>query len=522
VPSRLEEFRFARWAKSLNRGTQILLSLLLVGGLNYLAARHFERWDLTSNQRFSLSAETRSYIDKIDRTPGAPPVQIILNEINVTPQPTDSAEAAAQKTAVLEDLRALLREYQFAALSAPGGKAPLQVEEVDVYRDSLRAKELADMGMADDTVVMVARQEPGPATAQKKYRVHSLTGTDLYDSQDRELTNFKGENAITSAILDVTESTQDKIYFTAGHGEMSPEDPKPQTGLSTLAHSLRERNFDLEGLDLKGNVEADIPADAKLVIVAAPQIAFQPYEAAKLLRYLNKNNGRLMVFLNPPATRGQHTGLEDLFSDWGIRADEMLVVEPDKGYLASNGDIIIRNIARHDITDFIEKNSFPIDFSPWTRPVRPDEGAAPNSDRQVTALLGTSAKSTGIRNYFNGPPYKADEYDLSGPVPVATLSELRPHDALGLPGGRLLVFGNAEFIANLRFASAEANSYLFLNAFDYLLSRQNLLNIAPKPPLKFQLNLTKAQYLNLGWRLALLPAGLMFLGIFVYVIRRRA
>ena len=54
----VENFRTVNWCKRLNRGAQILRGILLIAGLNFLAARHFTRFDLSRNHIYSLSPET--------------------------------------------------------------------------------------------------------------------------------------------------------------------------------------------------------------------------------------------------------------------------------------------------------------------------------------------------------------------------------------------------------------------------------------------------------------------------------
>jgi hypothetical protein len=57
-----ESFRAARWLRTFNLVLQAVLFLTLFGGLNYLARNHAWRFDLTKQRKFSLSAETLSYI----------------------------------------------------------------------------------------------------------------------------------------------------------------------------------------------------------------------------------------------------------------------------------------------------------------------------------------------------------------------------------------------------------------------------------------------------------------------------
>jgi hypothetical protein len=63
----LESFRTVRWLRSMNLILQAILVLTFFGGLNYVAKNHAWRFDLTKQRKFSLSAETLSYIKNLQR-----------------------------------------------------------------------------------------------------------------------------------------------------------------------------------------------------------------------------------------------------------------------------------------------------------------------------------------------------------------------------------------------------------------------------------------------------------------------
>ena len=96
-------------------------------------------------------------------------------------------------------------------------------------------------------------------------RSRVIPASDLYRTADRRRSAFRGEAALTAAILDVSSPDKKKIYFVRGHGETSLEDVSPG-GLSNLRDELRVRNYELAPLEL--NVTRRVPDDAALVIIA--------------------------------------------------------------------------------------------------------------------------------------------------------------------------------------------------------------------------------------------------------------
>ncbi len=513
MPSRFDEFRFVRWVNALNRVAQVGLSLTLVAGLNYFAARHFERWDLTENHRFSLGAETKAYLAAIPKS--APPVHLILA---IQPRPGNEADNDATNN----ELRALLREYQAVAEAS---HVPLEIEEVDAFKNNLRTQALkTDYGLASDTLLIVA-QGSG-------HRL--LSPKDLYEMKMGEPTGFLGERAVTSAILNLVQAKPEKIYFTTGHSEKMLSDANTTAGLSKLKQILRDHNFEALELKLTGN--EGVPADAAAVIIAAPAISFQPAEVEKLRRYLNQTpanggrGGQVLVFLSPNGKRqdaglgDQESGLGDLFHEWGILAKDRLVRDLSAGAMSPQGDLIISSYAKDNpITQFLLDNNVQVVFGP-TRAVDEDRTTPLNERLRVTPLMATSKSAFAAADYMMRNPLVYDPArDVADPangVPVATMAEQRSPGTLNLPGGRMIVFGNADFISNAGMDQL-GNPYLLQNTLNYMLEQKNMLNIPPKPPFSFKVGLSQENVNGLVWRFLLLPAGLALVGGFVYFTRHR-
>ena len=57
-----EDFRFVRRIRKINLAAQIVLGLILVVALNFLAARHYYKYDLSANKVNSLSPESAAHM----------------------------------------------------------------------------------------------------------------------------------------------------------------------------------------------------------------------------------------------------------------------------------------------------------------------------------------------------------------------------------------------------------------------------------------------------------------------------
>jgi ABC-type uncharacterized transport system involved in gliding motility auxiliary subunit len=294
---------------------------------------------------------------------------------------------------------------------------------------------------------------------------------------------------------------------------MLKDDTDPVNGLSKLSDFLKLRNYSLGEIDLaKDNKTLD---DAKLVVVASPRVPFQPYEVEKLRHYLNDKNGRVMIFLEP----GDNHGLAGLLTEWGLRSHDWEVFDPQNS--TSDGQMAInpRESSRpSELTRSLALSNLSVVVGA-TRPVEVDENAPADDRRQIQEVLATSRTSFAEEtdDYLNNV---RNAVKFPGPFVVAALSERRATDAVDLPGGRLLVFGNADFIANRNFKNY-GNPYLILNSVNYLANRENMLNIPPKAPHQNELGITREQFTGLAWRLAVVPAVVAMLGMVVFWVRHR-
>tara|TARA_B110000305_G_C19458293_1_gene652421 strand:- start:1217 stop:2710 length:1494 start_codon:yes stop_codon:yes gene_type:complete len=490
-------FAFARWTRTLNLVLQAFLLLTFFGGLNYLALNYGWRWDLTNHRRHTLSEETQAYLRSLEQ-----PVKLIITT-NLNTSDPDANQA-------FRDIRGLLDEY---ATATKGKKTAgkILVENLDVYRNQLRAEALG----IDDTNIVVAICND---------RTTVIPWADFYETRKRVAVAFKGEQVVTSAILSVSNPQRPKIYFLAGHGEMRPTDVNAARGLSVFADELRQRNLQVESIDL--TMQKEVPQDADLIVIAAPQGRFDPFEVELLRRYLSESAGRILVML-PPAI---NHGLDDLLYDWGLVADDVVVLEPDPAHVTEAAELRISAFAPHPITQSLIDNQL-AGYLGLTRVVRPDPGRTLDNALRIDVLAATSETAWGERDYRATSASYNPGIDLQGlagfeplgrlGVAVASERVTPPKDLpFSVRGGRIVLFGNADFAANARIV-APGNLTLALNAIEWCVDRDVQINTVPRPIERYQINLSKADLAKLRISLLVILPGLAALfGTVVYWTRR--
>jgi ABC-type uncharacterized transport system involved in gliding motility auxiliary subunit len=495
----VDSFRAARWTRTLNLVLQAILFLSLFGGLNYLARNHPWRFDLTQQRRYSLSAETLSYLHNLPR-----PVRIV---VTLTDDP-ENPEIAQ----VYRDMRGLLREYSYATEGDDNRR--ITVEYIDVYQ---RRRDADQLGVDEANQVVVMCGD----------RRRSIVLGDVYKVEGGvKRVAFQGEQAITSAILDVSNPEKKKIYFLSGHGELSPDVVDPVRGLSELKAALRNRNFEVDTVNLAQ--KRKVPADASLLVAVAPQGRFQPLEQEILRQYLAANAGRMILLLAPGAPHG----LEDLLMDWGVTVDDDLIYDTDPEEMTEEGELLLRYLTPHPVTQTL------IDYSLHprigrARSVRVDPGRSAGNGLTVTTLAATSTTAWGEVSYRQ----HATLAQYNPGVDIRPLPGVEPRDRLGvvvaservavrdnLPfsvrGGRLIVFGTGDLIANNRIAIVD-NQNIFLGAVNWTVDRDANFSMPARIIERFQLSLSGSELTRLRYSLLLVLPGIAgILGLIVYWTRR--
>lgn len=487
-----DDFRSARHERRLNRWLQALLALTLAIGLNFVATQPGLRWraDLTEDRRHSLAGESSALLAEIGgRAPAGDEAWATLALVELPPDTVDPAAARRLERLV----EAIERESRgWLRVTRPGaGSGPALGE-------------------------LAARHGPLPQDAA----VVAACGTRLRTIGVGELGGRAEsgtlEEALLSALVEVTDDRPLIAYVARGHGELSPDDTSPSRGMSQLARQLRLANVELRPLLLTGPV----PRDAGLVIVAGPVAAFSPAEAEVLRSYLHDRNGRALLLLDA----GREHGLEPVLESWGVFSPEAEVREPDASRRLPDGDIAVRNLdpKLHPVARVLADLDLPV-VAGRLRPVQFDIGSAPDSTLAVWQMAYTSAEAWGESDPRREPARFDPSRDFPGPLCVAVAAERRAglgDGSGGIPAGRLVVIGTSELATNARL-SRGGNRALLMQAVHWLGGRERRAAVPPRPLERFALTAAASQMGTLAWRLALPCLAVAAVGLAVSAWRRR-
>lgn len=499
-------------------GAGVLLAFLLFAMVNYLAMRHYKRFDTTSSQLYSLSEKSENVVQGLDR-----PVDLVMF--------LDPGTELYSATSELVD--------RYAAANPEF----INTREVDPARNLLEAKRLVqEYGIERENVVVVATEEDR--------RV--INGLDLADldysgaqyGQPPTLQEFKGEQLITSALLALAEARKPRVFFTTGHGEgpLTPGDPR---SFSQARDLLGKDNFQIEEWSPLG--QTAVPPGIDLIVVAGPTSNFLPPELEMFSKYLEQG-GRMLWLLDPvlsPTGEGfVDLGIREWLAEQGVEIQDDVVLDPASEQPFYGAETLLTNFyGSHPIVGALARNRTPV-LLPLARSV---STGITRSNATATELLRTSEEGWGETDLES---LTLDADDLGGPVPLGVavswpidreggadttpsapdLSTPDPAPPLDLgtdaPSNpqetRLVVFGDSDFATDSQVLLNLANQMLLLNTLNWLVERENLIEIEGRKPEQTQMILSDAELGDIYLIVLLLMPGIaVAMGVGMYMKRRR-
>src|SRR6201997_1576975 len=205
----------------LNVVVQIVLILFLAAMVNSFAFKHYKRWDFSRDQKYTLSDKTKRFLGTLR---GKMRITIFF----------------PPSTPITSDVQNLLTEYQYA------GKGKIDIEHIDPERNLSRAKELFDKyKVVTDEPLLVVDYE-GRNKTVKASEMADIDQSGMALGEGPRVTAFKGEQAITSAMMDLVEGKKNTIGYVVGHKEppLAAESP-----ISILKTFIENENIKFQELN---------------------------------------------------------------------------------------------------------------------------------------------------------------------------------------------------------------------------------------------------------------------------------
>src|SRR5262244_1888433 len=206
----------------LNVVVQIVLVLFLAAMLNSFAFKHYKRWDFSRDQKYALSDKTKRFLNTLK---GKMRITVFF----------------APNTPITPDVQNLLTEYQYA------GKGKVDVEQIDPERSLSRAKELFDKYKVVTDESLLVLDYDGRSKTVKASEMADVDQSGMALGEGPRVAAFKGEPAITSAMIDLVEGKKKTLGYVSGHKEPPLTEG---SAISVLKTFIENENIQFKELNL--------------------------------------------------------------------------------------------------------------------------------------------------------------------------------------------------------------------------------------------------------------------------------
>jgi ABC-type uncharacterized transport system involved in gliding motility auxiliary subunit len=420
---------------------------------------------------------------------------IVMLNIAVWYRPWSVDLTASGRNQVTDDTRAILARLDEPVVLKEFGDVP-KVDQL--LRSFARESRSLSIEMAD------------PEKARQESLQYGVTGMGqvvvLAGDKFRRVAE-PNEQALVTAILQVTNEQQRVVCFVTGHGERGLED-KGATGLDSLRETLEASNYKTQQISL---LEGGVPSSCEALIVAGPEGDLLPDEQARLTAYTDKF-GHLALLLDPdPAA-----SFAWLLKPRGIepRAGRILDASGtgQSMGLGAAAPFALR-YRDHPITRGFARPTFYEGARPLSVIENPEYGGFPISIAESSEKSFSTTRTDQIIGFDKAT-------DQVGPLTLAAATTLR---ASRIPGEetRIVVFGDSDFISNAA-RGYQANREIFLRSLAWLLGEQEATIVAVDSRENRRILLTgRTQAIMYIVNLGVLPLIPLLAGIVVYIRSRR-
>jgi hypothetical protein len=259
-----------------------------------LDVANFDSLDVTTEQIYSLTEESKELISKVDLN-----VKMILLNYDKD----DRAAIIANKYNKVND--------------------KIEATCVNYWENPT---ELMQYGINDDTTQIIIIYS---ALRQKQLYNSDLSAYNTINSQEMDIT----EQKLTNSIIDVTKPEVQDICFVKGNGEYGIE--SDQQGFLKVGKNVENEAYNVSSINLE---KEDIPSTCKVLVFANPSVDFSDNETNKIQKYIN-NGGNILWMQDPYKQANENyspekmKNVKKILANYGIDFSEGVVFESETDYV---------------------------------------------------------------------------------------------------------------------------------------------------------------------------------------------
>lgn len=448
----------------------------------------------------------------------------------MTANPFSSSIWRARIAHVVQLFAALAVAITLAYFSA---RNPLSHDVTKAQIHTLSAISLATLEAVEGTIVITAylppndirrenlkllidryrRHRPGmrfefvdPATKPERVRSENIKDGEVIIQTDgrQERITIYGEQFVTEALSRLARAGKKLIVFISGHGERSSR-RETTHDLSDWTTILERRGFSVQEINL-AKLHA-VPEEASIVVLASPQVDFQPVEISALISYIDE--GGNLLWLTDPT---RPTTLDALERKIGLKPIPGTIVDPVSIAHGVNNPafVLLNRYANHpSLAGF---NYTTVMFYAVGINIRVPAGW------RATRLILSGNNAWSETGPLDGNVGYDKATDFLGPLPVAAAMsrDLKEHQQ------RIIVVGDSDFLANV-YLHNSGNQDLGVQLVEWLAHDDRMISVPSRVVDDYPLELKDWHKAIIGFGfLFVLPIVFVVNGFFLWWRRRRA
>ena len=454
----------------------IIVAIAVFAGINIFVKNIPEQYtdiDCSYNRIYSITNETKSFIKSIDKDVT---VYVLYTK--------DGYDEYAVK---------MLNCYETES-------DKIHVEYIDYYNNPRFYVKYTDVRPAYGSLIVVSGDNSVVVDVDTLYEYDY---TNYYYNESVEISGFKGEGQLNSAIDYVCGGNKPIVYFVTGHGEAELS--------SNYIESITKYNIDFVPVDL--NDTDRIAGNVSAVIINGARDDLSADDVSKLVNYLDRG-GRMLITL--ALTDNNQDNLHDLLDYMDITVEQGLIIENNPNYYCEKVTNLRPNIATMEYT--INLTDFPVISNAMSILI--------NESGQVSyeTIMVTTSDSYLEKKYEEGLVFNENEGDYESAFLVGVKARCQVTDDDGIiTNPEMVVFSSSEMFTDaMDEYSSSANLLIFRSIMDTYAGKGNNISIPSKmlslPYLKLS---NGSKNVIVAITMFIIPVVVLACGIYTCIMRKR-
>lgn len=477
----------------MNELINFLIVVILLVGVNYLAAKRNHNFDLSNKGKFSLSFISENLLRDIS-------AEVTITAFYPRPLEAEGPESSLALTRIRPDL-----EIFFDQLTSAKKNIKHQFINADVETDLMK-----EFGQISNGTIVI--RSPKKITEvngnESEFAEQKLIVKTEEDLQDLE-------RKIISAILTVAGEKR-KIYLTTSNGErFSPiYQNSPNQEVKRLVSNLNFFGYEVAALSFEQGWPPAIPSDADAIFLLGPTVSYSPEAQKAILDYLEEKKGNVFATVDP-------NGKED-FNFLLERANVKYSNKIVSAFQDQNNFLVAKSFPTHASTANLYKRDIGF-VDPYSGSFFSEPNQNPKANFKYHSIIESGYDSfvDSNNNKKLDTNEKKENFILAIYLePVA--SSAKDSDLLSskiYPKGRAFVFAGTSWATD-QFYPYNLNPNVMTTTVSYLFQNKSLADIPTKKDEVQTISLSDNQKI-IAWALGMFLFPMTIAGIFSFWVFRR-